>query len=384
MRYFKYIFRNVTRNKLRSILTVMSMAICLAMMTVLYGFVTLNDQLIPELAKANRMIVMSRDGFTTTIPITTLNYVRGLPGVKSAIPLSWYIGLYGDEKIATFAQLATDAKELMNVWAEFEIDPEQLRTWQQTRTGCIIDRRNAERRGWSIGEHIPLKGNNYGFDLDLVLCGVYDGPEFINDLYFHWDYLNEELRARNDPKKDTTSILFLKAESADAIERLMPQIDRRYENSDSPTLSQSHQAFAAMFSKFAGNLQLFVQRIGIVVVIALTLVAANTMAMSIRERTTEIAVLRAIGFKPELVSLMVMAESLFIALVGGVLGVATGRGVWSAVHYFWPQYIPLDWMAWIVLVYGVLVAGVVGLLSGALPAWRAASLSVIAGLRKVV
>jgi putative ABC transport system permease protein len=383
MGFLKYILRNVTRNKLRSILTILSMAICLAMMTVLYGFTTLNDQLIPELAKANRMIVMSKDGFTTMIPISTLNYVRELPGVKSVIPLSWYIGLYKDEKMATFAQLATDADELMNVWTEFKIDPEQLKTWQETRTGCIIDRRNAERRGWKIGEHIPLKGNNYGFDLDLTLCGVYDGPEFINDLYFHWNYLNEELRVRNDPKKDTTSILFVKADSSEAMERLVPQIDRRYENSENPTLSQSHQAFAAMFAKFAGNLQVYVRNIGLAVVFALTLVAGNAMAMSMRERTTEIAVLKAIGFQRWLVLVMVLGESVLIALVGGTVGVAAGRGTWSAVHFFWPQYLPLDWMAPIILIYGVLVAGAVGFVSGIVPALRAAGLSVIAGLRKV-
>jgi putative ABC transport system permease protein len=381
--YLKYIFRNVARNKLRSILTVLSMAICLAMMTVLYGFTTLNDQLVPELAKANRMIVMSRDGFTTTIPVSTLNYVRGLAGVKAAIPLSWYMGQYKDEKPTLFGQLGTDAKELMNVWTEFEIDADQLKAWQETRTGCIIDRRNAERRGWKIGEHIPLKGNNFGFDLDLVLCGIYDGPEFINDLYFHWDYLNELLRARNDPKKDTTSILFLKADSPEAVERLVPQIDTRYENSENPTLTQSHQAFAAMFAKFAGNMQVYVRNIGLAVVFALTLVAGNAMAMSMRERTTEIAVLKAIGFQRWLVLVMVLGESVLISLLGGSVGVATGRSVWSIVHHFWPAYLPIDWIAPIVLVYGVLVAGAVGLVSGIGPAMRAAGLSVIAGLRKV-
>jgi putative ABC transport system permease protein len=383
MGYLKYILRNITRNKLRSTLTILSMAICLAMMTVLYGFATLNDQLVPELAKANRMIVMSRDGFTTTIPIKLLSYVRNLPGVHSAIPLSWYVGLYKDEKIATFAQLATDPKELMNVWVEFKIDPDQLRAWQENRTGCIIDRRNAERRGWKIGEHIPLKGNNYGFDLDLVLCGIYDGPEYINDMYFHWDYLNEQLRTRNDPKADTTSILFLKADSSEAIERLVPQIDSRFENSENPTLSQSHQAFAEMFSKFAGNLQLYVRNIGLAVVFALTLVAGNAMAMSMRERTTEIAVLKAIGFRPLLVLLMILSESVGISLLGGTVGVATGRGVWSTVHHFWPMYIPLDWMAPIVLLYGVLIAGAVGFISGLFPAWRAARMPVITGLRRV-
>jgi len=383
MGYLRYILRNLTRNKLRSVLTALSLTISLAMMTVLYGFVTLNDQLVPELAKANRMIVMSRDGFTTNIPVTVLNHVRGLRGVEAAVPLSWYVGLYKDEKIASFAQLATDAKELMKVWTEFTIEPEQLRAWQENRTGCIVDRNNANRRGWKVGEHIPLKGNNYGFDLDLVLCGIYDGPEFINDLYFHWDYLNEQLRARNDPKTDTTSILFVKADSAESIERLVQQIDGRYENSDHPTLTQSHQAFAQMFAKFAGNLQAYVRNIGLAVTFALTLVAGNAMAMSMRERTTEIAVLKAIGFPRWLVLGLVLGESILVSLVGGTLGVVVGRGVWSAVHYFWPEYIPIDWMAFIVLAYGIIVAGAVGFVSGIGPALRAASLSVVGGLRRV-
>jgi putative ABC transport system permease protein len=159
----------------------------MAMLTMMYGFATLNDQLVPELAKANRMIVMSRDGFTSDIPIATLRHVRGLDGVKAAVPMAWSMGIYKDEKMPTFAQLATDPEELFKVWFEFKLDPRQLEQWKATRNGCIVDRRNAERRGWKIDEHIPLKGNNYSVDLDLVLCGIYDGPEFINDLYFHYD-----------------------------------------------------------------------------------------------------------------------------------------------------------------------------------------------------
>ena len=138
-----------------------------------------------------------------------------------------------------------------------------------------------------------------------------------------------------------------------------------------------------MFAKFAGNLQDYVRYIGLLVVFALTLVAGNAMAMSMRERTTEIAVLKAIGFQRWLVLVMVLGESMLISLVGGTVGVATGRGVWSAAHYFWPQYLPLDWMATTVLAYGVLVAGLVGFVSGIVPALRAAGLSVITGLRKV-
>ena len=356
----------------------------MAMLVMMYGFATLSDQLIPQLAKANRMIVMSRDGFTSDIPISTLGYVRELAGVKSAIPLAWSMALYKDEKMPTFAQLATDPDELLNVWFEFKLDPEQFAKWKETRNGCIVDRGNAERRKWRIGEHIPLKGNNYSVDLDLVLCGIYDGPEFINDLYFHYDYLNELLRAKKDPKADRASIVFVRAESSDAVERLVLQIDKHFENSDHPTLSQSHQAFAAQFAKFAGNLQGYVQNIGLAVVFALTVVSGNAMAMSIRERTNEIAVLKAIGFSRGMVLLMVLGESVLISFVGGLFGVLAGRGVWSALHLYWPQYVPMDWMAPIILVQGLALSAAIGFVSGIGPALRASSVSVVTGLRKIV
>jgi putative ABC transport system permease protein len=384
VRFLKYIFRNLTRNKLRSALTAFSIAICLAMLTMMYGFATLSDQLLPELAKANRLIVMSRDGFTSDIPIAALEYVRRQPGVRAAVPFAWSMGVYKDEKLPTFAQLATDADELLNVWTEFKLPPEELANWQQTKNGCIIDRNNAQRRGWRVGDHIPLKGNNYSVDLDLVLCGIYDGPDFINDLYFHYDYLNELLIAKNDPKRDRTSILFVKADSAAAVERIAAQVDQHFENSDHPTLTQSHQAFAAEFAKFAGNLQAYVQNIGLAVVFALTLVTANAMAMSMRERTTEIAVLKAIGFPGGLVLAMILGESVLVALAGGSAGVVAGRGLWSAAHRLWPQYVPLDWMAPVILLQGVLLAALIGLVSGLGPAWRASRMSVVAGLRKVV
>lgn len=384
MRFFKYTFRNATRNKLRSALTAISISLCLAMLTMMYGFATLNEQLVPELAKAHRMIVMSRDGFTANIPIAVLPYVRGLDGVTAAVPLAWSMAIYKDEKMPTFAQLATDADELLKVWFEFKLAPEQLAQWKATRNGCIIDRSNARRRGWKVGDHIPLKGNNYPVDLDLVLCGIYDGPDFINDLYFHYDYLNELLREKNDPKTDRTSILFIKADSDEAVDRLIAQIDQRYENSDHPTLSQSHQAFAEQFAKFAGNLQAYVRNIGLAVVFALTLVSGNAMAMSMRERTTEIAVLKAIGFSRGLVLVIVLGESVLITLAGGSLGVLAGRGIWSVSHRLWPQYVPVDWMSPVILLEGIVLAAAIGLISGLGPALRASRLSVVNGLRKVV
>jgi putative ABC transport system permease protein len=383
MKYFKYILRNATRNKLRSALTVLSLCFCLALMTILYGFVTMQDEFMPQLARGHRVIVMNKQGFAGQIPIAYLDRVRALPGTKAAVPMAWYMGVYKDEKMP-FSQMATDADQLFRVWDEFRIDPAQLRAWQIDRQGCVVDRRTAEHRGWKIGEHIPLKGALYDFDLDLVLCGVYDAPEIFQDLYFHRAYLDEGLRQKGSPRAGTTGILFVKAESADVIPELCRTIDTMFANSDYQTWSQSHEAFAQMFSKFVGNLEAYIRNIGFAVLFALTLVAGNTMAMSMRERTTEIAVLKAIGFGRALVLGLLLGESVLIALIGGLFGVTAGRAVWGVGHYFWPQFLPLGYIAWAVLAYGVAVAGGIGLVSGIVPAYRAARLSVIDGLRRVV
>src|SRR5262249_45096371 len=145
---------------------------------------------------------------------------------------------------------------------------------------------------------------------------------------FHWDYLDELLKQRGSAKAGKMSILFLRAESEEVIPTLCKSIDDRFASSEYPTLSQSHQAFAEMFSKFAGNVQAYIRNIGLAVAFSLTLAAANGMAMSIRERTTEIAVLKAIGFRRGQVVAFTLGESVMISLMGGVLGVAMGRGLW--------------------------------------------------------
>jgi putative ABC transport system permease protein len=383
MAILRYVFRNIARNKLRSALTVLSVGFCLAMMTVLYGFVRMEDAFLPELAKHHRLIVMNKQGFMDTMPIANLDYVRSLPGVAAAIPMSWYLGVYKDEKMP-FSQLATDPKEMFNVWEEFRIDPEQLKTWQATRNGCVIDRNTARRRGWKIGEHVPLKGSNFEADLDLVLCGIYAAPEIVQDLYFHWNHLDELLRAKNSPKAGGANILFVRAQSEDSMNALVAQIDQKFENSEHPTLTQSHQAFIKMFSKFVGNIQGYIRNIGMAVIFALTLVAANAMAMSMRERTTEIAVLKAIGFRRATVMALVLGESVLISLVGGVVGVSAGSGLMALGNGLWPMYIPMSRIAWLVQASGLGVAAIIGLVSGLVPAFRAARLSVIDGLRRVI
>ncbi len=194
MKLIKYIWRNVTRNKLRSSLTILSVGFSLALMTVLYGYMAMQDQWGKEAVKHNRLVVMNIQGFSGPVPLAYVDRVREMDGVKAAVPYSWFGGNYKEEQMP-FAQFATDAKEVFNVWPEFTISAEQYDAWLNDRQGCVVDRRLASKRGWEIGERIPIQGTFFPVNLELNLVGTFDSPQTTDSLWFHMEYLDELLKS---------------------------------------------------------------------------------------------------------------------------------------------------------------------------------------------
>jgi putative ABC transport system permease protein len=385
MNSLKYIWRNVIRNKLRSSLTVLSVGFCLALLTVLYGYIATQD-LWPSVAKKyNRIVVMNTQGFAGEVPIAYVDEVRDMDHVRDAVPYSWYGGNYQGEQVP-FAQFGTDAQHAFNVWDEFKIDPAELKAWQDNRQGCVVDRRLAAQRGWKLGERIPLKGTFYQFDLNLELCGMFDAPTNTGSLWFHWKYLDEGLRQLRVEGSGNAGIIFAKVESSGAIPEVVQTIDDKFASSNNPTRTQTEAAFAQMFADMIGNIRTYILAIGAAVVFALLLVAGSAMAMSMRERTTEIAVLKAIGFSRPRVLVMVLGESCLIGLAGGILGVGIGCLFLQVLNGALPQQFPLTIYelvgGWLVQL--LLLAAAIGAGSGIIPAFGAARLSVVNGLRQVV
>ena len=385
MKTLKYIWRNVTRNKLRTLLTIFSVGFSLALMTLLHGYMAMQDVWSSEAAKYNRIVVMNTQGFSGMLPIAYVDRVRRVDGVKAAVPYSWYGGIYKDETMP-FAQFATDAQEVFDVWDEFTIDPDQLSDWQNNRQGCVADYRLAARKGWKIGDRIPLRGTFYTYDLDLVLCGTFDSPQNTDSLLFHWDYLEEGLKQMSSDSTGNSGTIFAKIESSRQLANVCKEIDDRFASSNNPTRTQTEAAFAQMFTDMLGNIRVFIRNIGLAVGFMLTLVAANSMAMSMRERTTEIAVLKAIGFSRGRVMWLVLGEACGIALLGGLLGVAFGCAVFEMAHNMFVQILPFSIIdilgVWVL--YLLIAAANIGLVSGLIPAVRAAQLSVVNGLRQVI
>lgn len=380
-----YIWRNLKRNKIRSTLTILSVGFSLALMTVLHGYMAMQGVWGQEAEKYHRLVVMNSQGFSGMLPIAYVDRVASTPGIKAATPYAWYGGNYKEEQMP-FAQFGCDPKRVFDVWDEFKIDPQQLEEWRRTRSGCVVDRRLAEKRGWKIGERIPLQGTFYRFNLDLVLCGVFDSPKNTDSLWFNWQYLDEGMREMNAPATGNAGTIFARVTSSETMASVSQRIDERFASSDNPTRTQTEAAFAQMFSDMLGNVQAYIRNIGLAVVFSLSLVAANAMAMSMRERTTEIAVLKAIGFSRRRVLVTILGEACSITLLGGLMGIVIGCSFLELLHVAMSQFFPISvfemlgpWLA-----YLLATAAGIGLASGIVPAVRAAQLSVIDGLRRVV
>ncbi len=341
MKTLIYIWRNVSRNKLRSSLTILSVGFSLALMTILHGYMAMQDQWGIEASKHHRIVVMSTMGFAGDVPIANVDRVRSMDGVLAAVPYAWYGGTYKDQQMA-FAQFATDPDAVFDVWPEFEISPEQKKAFQDDRQACVADRRLAERMNWKIGERIPLEGTFYTFNLDLKLVGTFDAPQNTDSLWFNWYYLDEGLKSQSSEMAGNAGTIFAKTKEAASMAPVCKAIDDRFASSDNPTRTQTESAFAQMFADMLGNIQVFILVIGIAVVFSLTLVAATAMAMSMRERTTEIAVLKAIGFSKLKVLWMVLGESCWIAFIGGVLGVGIGCLCLNGLHSISAQFFPFS------------------------------------------
>ena len=373
------------RNKIRSLLTILSVGFSLAMMTVLYGFTASQDVWADDAAGENRIVVMSTQGFSGRLPISCVDEVRGVEGVAAAVPYIWFGGKYKDEKQMPFNQFATDAEQAFDVFSQNKISAEQLTAWKENRRGCVIDRRIAEKRDWKIGERIPLKGTYYPFDLELELCGIYDSPKNTDSLWFHWQYLDEGMKQKAPVAAGNAAMIYARVRDRSGIPSAIHSIDDRYASSTHPTLTQTEAAFAQMFADMMGDTQTMIRYIGLAVVLALSLVSASSMAMSVRERVTEIAVLKAIGFPRMRIMLMILGESCLVAFMGGALGVGLGCGMLQMMNSAMPQFFPfgvLDYLGpW--LAYGLILAAVIGFISGLIPAILASRLSVIDGLRRV-
>jgi putative ABC transport system permease protein len=386
MKFIPLIIRNVLRNKIRTFFTGSSIAMSLFLVVLLKSFLSIQDEITDATKGYNRVMVTNIQGLTGNLPIAYVDRIRKIEGVKSAIPFSWFGGRYRDETIP-FAQFGTDADYVADVLEDFVLPPEQLEAWKEDKTGCVVGSTIARNKGWKVGDKIPLKGDIYPVDLELTVRGIYTGSNSTDkeQLWFHFEYMDEALKAKQQRTAGNAGIVMLRAKTGDIMPELMAQIDKQFASSDAPVRAMTEKEFQQSFLAMMGSVQFFINVISGIVMFSLLIVAGNTMAMALRERTREIAVLKAIGFTRGAILSMVLFEAMLIGLLGGVAGAMGAKLLFATVDFSkWLTGFGFLYVPWRTALWGLLMASMIGLLSGIIPAWRAAQLSVVDGLRRVV
>jgi putative ABC transport system permease protein len=382
MKFSRLILANLFRKKIRLVLTIGSFAVALF----LFAFLAVVRDAFSrgaDVAGADRLVIINRTSIINPIPLSYRDKILRIPGVKVITHNNWFGGIYQDEK-NFFPQFVIDPENQRQVFPELIVPDDQWAAFLKDRQGAIVGRRTMERFHWKIGDRIPLKSTVFGNDAwEFNIDGVYHGKRPQDDetqFWFQWDYYEEKVP---DRVKGNVGWYVLRLNSPDDAVRVAKAIDAEFANSPYETKTETESAFAAGWVKQFGNIRFLILSIGIVVFFTLLLVTGNTMAISVRERTAELAVLKAIGYSDRSVLFFVLAESLTIALFGGVLGLLLALGAIPVMSVALSGLLPNLILAPSVLVFGLVLALAVGIASGFLPGWGAMRLRIINALRRV-
>ena len=383
MKFSRLIFANLFRKKVRLILTIGSFAVALF----LFAFLAVVKDAFgrgADVAGADRLVIINRTSIINPIPLSYRDKILRIPGVKTVTHNTWFGGIYQDEK-NFFPQFVIDPENQRQVFPELIVPDDQWNAFLKDRQGAIVGARTAERFHWKIGDRIPIKSiitggtDAWEFNLD----GIYHGKKPQDDetqFWFQWDYFEEKVPERF---KGNVGWYVLRLNSPDDAVRVAKTLDDQFANSPYETRTQTESAFAASWVKQFGNIQFLIVSIGIVVFFTLLLVTGNTMAISVRERTSELAVFKAIGFSDRAILFLVLAESLAIALIGGVLGLLLAMAAVPALAKALNGLLPALILAPTVLIMGLIVAVAVGIVSGLIPGINAMRMRVVNALRRV-
>ena len=376
----RFVAKSAFRNKRRSLLTVASIAFSLLLLCIMLcvwrSFYI--DKGAPD--SALRIMTRHKVSLANFLPIYYRDKIRTVPGVVHVVPMTWFGGKYKDDKPENyFAEFATDPDEYFDVAADKIMPADQLAAWKHDRAGCVVDAELAKKHNWKIGDHIILQGNIFPATLDLTLRGIYTIDPPNSALYFHAKYLEESVIWF----KDSAGFYFTRVDTAENMPRAAHAIDDLFHATPVPTKSESEQAFKLDFIASLGSVKVFILSICGAVVFTTLLVCANTMAMSIRERTREVAVLRTLGFTRENILKLLLSESIAISLIGGLVGVLLGTLVIKAMSR--PGIgLPVSMhMTPLTALVVLLVAAVVGVVSGVIPSYRASNLGIVDALRHI-
>jgi len=374
--------RNLFRNRRRTLLTAGSVAVSILLLVIFWAVYRFLEA--PPAAEGDRshlvLIVMARTSLIQPMPLSYRARIERMPGVRAVTQVFWFDARYKNED-TVIASLSLDPKIVRTFFPDWQLSSALWDQFLHERTAAIASRQLAAKYGWKLGDHIYVSSPSYfGRGVDLTLRGIYEGKEEQSYLVFHWDYLDEVLGRPN-----VTLQFWILAESPEVVPGLMKQVDVEFRNETVQTLTQTVKQMTLNFVSWFGNVKLILAGMSGAVAFAVLLIVANSMAMSIRERTSELAVLRALGFRNRQVLALLAAESLAISLVGALAG---SLGAWGICRVLAGYTIGGGLLVNLQIgapgaAFSILCAAVIGLVSTLVPALHAARLNIAEALRHV-
>ncbi|PYQ49840.1 MAG: hypothetical protein DMF59_12445 [Acidobacteria bacterium] len=380
MKFSKLIYRNIFRNRLRAILTVLLMAAIFFFIATLLSILE-NFTLFSEAGKGqNRLATQSAISLANVLPVAHEQKIRQIPGIVDVCQMQWF-GAYYKEPKNFFANFAIDHHHMRTVFDDYAIPDKEFEAYANDRQGTIVGPELMKRFGWKVGDRITLKSTIFPFNPELNIRGVYKHPIDSSSLFFRMDYFQQAMG-----NNGLVGMFWIKVKDAKNMTSVSKQIDDMFRNSTDPTETFTEKEFQLNFLSMMGDIKLLFHSISLCSIFMVILLAAITMSMSARERVTEIAVLKAIGFPRGLVLTLMLIEFALLTLIGGTVGVLGGTFVYRFVNMTEvTQGFLVNFGLYPTPIIACVIASLgVGLLAGGWPAMRSANMSVVDGLRRVV
>lgn len=379
MKFLPMVLANLGRHKRRTVLTIISVALALFLFASLRTVVTTISGS-AEVGSASRMVVQNASAIVFTLPQSYANRLKAVPHVQAVTWENWFGGKYGDGR-KFFAQFAVDPESFLSMYPEFGISEQDKQAFLRERSAAIVGEGLIKAFGWKVGQNVTLQGTIFPGDWTFTIRGIYHPTEkaYGDDSFmFRYDYLYEKF-----PAQVTPGWYVLRIDDPAAAPQVAKAIDDQFRNSPAPTKTGTEAAFSAGFATMWGNVKLLMSTIGMAVVFAILLVTANAMMMSQRERTSEVAVLKTIGFRNGTVFGLVIIEAAVISLTGAALGLGAAIALPAVTGFGSGGFLPGFHVTGGTVVVGVAVALLLTVASGLIPALGAARLPVVQALRRV-
>src|SRR5436190_1824484 len=381
MKFFPLLWSSLWRKKVRTIFTLLSVFVAFLLFGILMTIRTAFTFGV-EVAGADRLVIIHKVSLIMPLPVSYLERLRATEGVALVSPQTWFGGVYQDPS-NFFAQMAVEPEEFMKVYPEFKIPEDQKKAWLADRQGAMVGADLAKRFGWKVGDRVPIVGTIWqpksGQVWDFNIAGIYDGEKGVDktQFFFRYDYLDEN-RIRGE---GLVGWFVVKIKDVGQAQQMAAKFDSMFANSSAETKTTTEKGFVEGFAKQVGDIGSIMVAILVAVLFTMILVAANTMAQSVRERTSEVGVLKTLGFSSGSILMLVLSESVLIAVIGGGLGLLTA---WLLVQGGDPTggMLPVFMLPPRDITIGAALILTLGVVAGIMPAMNAMNLKITDALRR--